>query len=451
MLNCIKEIKLDMSGGNSCVCVTAKQSDKKTRYIKITLYENGKAFDFPEDVVARLRAEKPDGNSVLNDEVINEDKSITVELTEQILAVSGTVKAEISLYSLDGSVLTSCTFYINVISKAFSEEQIESSYEANALNNALNKADISISIAEQAAEAAAQAAKNAENAALTAQNTAIDIALRLENGEFNGKDGENGYTNWMWLEVYPDNNVPNDFTMETQIKALRNEIYVEQYQNLAPDFFFFCASDGMYLGTERKKGDVLKVHVDENARYDIVEYFVSLQGEQGEPGEKGDSYILSEQDKQDIAGLIDPPKWKKVYEVTTTEEVTQILKSGLNLSQAFVRVQGVATSSNDEITNTSISFYVITDIGQSVAGQISSAYSAYNKTANNVNYLTVKAMGELIQTEASYKASTASVVKSASNGANVVKGTVIKSIFISQFMGAVLGAGTTFEIWGIEA
>ena len=239
MLKYIKEIELDVSGGNSYVCVTAKQSDKKTRYIKITLYENGKVFGFPENVVARLRAEKPDGNSVLNDEMINEDRSITVELTEQILAVSGVVKAEISLYDLDGSVLTSCTFYINVISKAFSEEQIESSYEANALNNALNKADNSISIAQQAANDVEEFLNTADLKISEATENKLDKQQGIENAGSILKVGADGYIGFGDIKNHMKTKVLYSYE---EFEAFIGELY-ESFLEYAPVWLIFEFND----------------------------------------------------------------------------------------------------------------------------------------------------------------------------------------------------------------
>ena len=163
----INNLNLDISGSESYACVTAKQYDKHSRYVKITLYDNNTKYDFSNDVKAKLRARKPDGKSVLNDLIVNDDKSITAELTEQLLAVPGKVKAEISLYQVDGAVLTSCTFIINVVPNAYNPKQIESTHEFNALDSALIKAENSIKLAKSTAE---------------------EIKQLAEKGEFNGKD-----------------------------------------------------------------------------------------------------------------------------------------------------------------------------------------------------------------------------------------------------------------------
>lgn len=174
----IKELHLDVSGGESYACVTAKQFDKKARYIKIILYDNSKKYVFPDDAEVKLRARKPDGNSVLNDADVDSDKSIIVELTEQLLAVAGNVKAELSLYGSDGAVLTSCTFYIIVVPTVCDFTKIESTYEYNSLNSAL------------------QSVSSAVDSAQSASKNAADIAQALvkakENGEFNGAQGPQG-------------------------------------------------------------------------------------------------------------------------------------------------------------------------------------------------------------------------------------------------------------------
>lgn len=156
----IKELKLDVAGGTSFINVSAKQNDNKSRFIKIILYDGRNKFNLPEGATAQIRARKPDGKPVLNDAVINNDDSITVELTEQMLAVAGKVKAEISILDDEGVTLTSCTFVINVNPTVCALNQIESSHEFKTLNTALS---------------AVQKIIEAKN-----------------NGEFNGKDGRDG-------------------------------------------------------------------------------------------------------------------------------------------------------------------------------------------------------------------------------------------------------------------
>ena len=123
-----QSITLDV---NNCVeykYINAKQGDIESRFLKITLTENGKKIEPTKRCIASFRCLKPDGRICINKSIINEDGTITVTLTEQVLASAGTVRADISL--LDGStVLSSATFFIIVEASPSCEGNVLSSNE----------------------------------------------------------------------------------------------------------------------------------------------------------------------------------------------------------------------------------------------------------------------------------------------------------------------------------
>ena len=147
-----KEMRLEVSG---CGCprrIFAKQMDRASRFLKILLLQDGRPFPVPESAVARLSARKPDGNYVLNDWEIS-DGWIFGELTEQILAVPGEVRAEIQLY--DGeALLTSVPFSICVRGSVITGDELESTYECSALLHALETIETSVEAAQSALEQA---------------------------------------------------------------------------------------------------------------------------------------------------------------------------------------------------------------------------------------------------------------------------------------------------------
>lgn len=156
----IKEITVDLSGEMYFSYITAIQGDKNSRFIKITLLSGDVVFIPPAGATAVLRCKKPDGTFILNDAIIKEDGTIEAELTENILAVVGNCRCEITIYD-NGSSLTSVPFIVKVTEGAV-DPDIESSDEYTALTSALTRVDDIANVANTALENATEALKNLE-------------------------------------------------------------------------------------------------------------------------------------------------------------------------------------------------------------------------------------------------------------------------------------------------
>ena len=133
----IKEITVDLSGEMYFSYITAVQGDEKSRFVKITFLSGGVAFVPPEGAIAALRCKKPDGTFAFNDATINEDGTITAELTGNMLAAVGNCRCEVTVYD-DGSALTSIPFIVKVTPGAV-DPDVESTNEYTALTAALKK------------------------------------------------------------------------------------------------------------------------------------------------------------------------------------------------------------------------------------------------------------------------------------------------------------------------
>ena len=165
-----KAIALDFGRDTTPITVFAKQRDKQSRFIEITPLNSGQSYELGEGITARLHLTKPDKHTVLNDAAIAGGK-ITVELTEQALAVAGTAVAEIGLYKGE-ALLSSQTFYIDIERAAYDPKAPESSDEYNALVNALGKVDGAVAATNASAKNADTATANANTAATAANNAA---------------------------------------------------------------------------------------------------------------------------------------------------------------------------------------------------------------------------------------------------------------------------------------
>lgn len=180
-----KAIALDFGRDTTPITVFAKQRDKQSRFIEITPLNSGQSYELGEGITARLHLTKPDKHTVLNDAAIAGGK-ITVELTEQALAVAGTAVAEIGLYKGE-ALLSSQTFYIDIERAAYDPAAPESSDEYNALVDALGKVDKAVEdaatsaskIATDAAKTANAAAKKASNVNIKAEQTATGATVTV--------------------------------------------------------------------------------------------------------------------------------------------------------------------------------------------------------------------------------------------------------------------------------
>ncbi len=123
-----QEIVLDVSCLARYKYIHAKQDDNATRFLKVTLMENGEQLMPASGDTAYFRAIKPDRTGIYNPATINQDGTITVELTQQTLAVKGIVAADVMLMNGD-AILGSGTFFIQVEACPLGDASVESSNE----------------------------------------------------------------------------------------------------------------------------------------------------------------------------------------------------------------------------------------------------------------------------------------------------------------------------------
>ncbi len=118
--------------------IIAKQGDTKSRFLLFQLLDGSIPFYLTNRSV-RAYMVKPDGKEIFNDLIINNYSLgyCTLELTNQVLAVPGTVKIELMVTEEDRK-LTSSVFELEVIKSINSEKSIISTNEFTALLNGLS-------------------------------------------------------------------------------------------------------------------------------------------------------------------------------------------------------------------------------------------------------------------------------------------------------------------------
>ena len=192
--------------------INAKQYDKQSRFILFSCHDNGKSVLFdPSKNYAYVRYRKPDYLGVFNECTITKEGNILVELTEQMLAVSGNCYADIFIIEnpkieieegeiiedLDkilaarkGRIVSTMNFCVNVISTALQNSEIESSYEFGALNDLIDKVTKDYTFIVEQCKTHAENAKNSELAAKQSEINAKASETNAKNSEIKAKESE---------------------------------------------------------------------------------------------------------------------------------------------------------------------------------------------------------------------------------------------------------------------
>lgn len=186
----IKEITVDLAGEMLFEYITAVQGDAGSRFVKVQLLSNRQPYTPPEGVTAVLRCKKPNGKTIFNDCTVGKDGTIKAELTEQMLAVAGNCRCEITLYGANESTLTSVPFIVKVTTAAINPGSVTSADEFTALGKALAKVEAVGGVTKAALETATDAMRKMEKiensidehttAAATATDRANTAAVQAE-------------------------------------------------------------------------------------------------------------------------------------------------------------------------------------------------------------------------------------------------------------------------------
>ena len=178
-MSLLREIKFVLDFHSPTIrTLTLHQYDKNSTNIIVTCMDNGiiKKIDH-QSVNAYLKWKKPDGNNVLNDEIVNEDGTITIECSQQMLAANGRISAELCLVdATTQEALHTMPFFVVNKKSVINDEEITSTSEYGALVNALIDAKSVEEFAQSVPEWEEAEQQRRENEILRQQNTATAIA-----------------------------------------------------------------------------------------------------------------------------------------------------------------------------------------------------------------------------------------------------------------------------------
>ena len=122
MAEYVKKIELDFNAEYPAQTVFAKQLDESSRFLLIEPQIDGEKFDI-RDCGAKLCAQNQDDTIFDVDGTVTDEGNILVDIT-QVIQYSGIMKCDVKL-TYEDEILSSCLFYINVISAILATNKIK--------------------------------------------------------------------------------------------------------------------------------------------------------------------------------------------------------------------------------------------------------------------------------------------------------------------------------------
>ena len=109
----IKEIRLEVSKPNLIQAIVAKQHDCNSRFLKVSLWDEGTQIPIRSTAEVTINAERKDGASDSFFGKVNEDNTVTVPLHSWMLELAGDVNCDVSII-VEGRKLTTTSFVVMV-------------------------------------------------------------------------------------------------------------------------------------------------------------------------------------------------------------------------------------------------------------------------------------------------------------------------------------------------
>lgn len=189
MARIVQEICVDVAVAGHCASVAAKQGDINSRFLKISICEDGDPISVENDAVVTMGVCRADGSEVLLSGEVNDDGTVTVPLASCVLEKSGVAECEVSVVDSEGRRLTAFLFKLEIQRAVCGEKVItdDENYSllvglisacadikkdgenaANEAYEAAEKAEVAEKWTISAGIGASEAAENANNAAESA-------------------------------------------------------------------------------------------------------------------------------------------------------------------------------------------------------------------------------------------------------------------------------------------
>lgn len=164
MAKTFNRMRIDVNEKPNSICINPVQNDTQSRYLDVSLYNNGLPIDLTGEVV-RINFKKEGGTTFFNQgEITNAAEGrCQFALTNEVLSEAKTLKAQISIWSGEGEILSTQVFLIRVTESIRNDEEVESTNEFGVLvvlfQEIQNSLDLMQTIAENFGEPGEKAAE----------------------------------------------------------------------------------------------------------------------------------------------------------------------------------------------------------------------------------------------------------------------------------------------------
>lgn len=207
-----QKFEIEMSGSTKQYMVSAKQGDRATRYVEVTLLSSGEPYTIPVGSAVTAYIRKPDRKRVYTACSFS-GAVVTLELTSQTLAAAGTARCEIEVKSADlEQVITSVTFEIEIEPMVKDEDAVISGDEMSVLDTTL----------KQYAEAEAKRVE-AETARASAESTRAKAETARVNAESGRAQAETARVNAENARVQAESGRVSAENARVQAETLRQQ------------------------------------------------------------------------------------------------------------------------------------------------------------------------------------------------------------------------------------
>ena len=119
MAQITREISVDVAKANIFQAIVAKQNDNNSRFLKVTLTNEGEPLEIASSSTVTINALREDGEAKAFLGTVNADNTVTVPLTNWILALDGNVKCDITVLDTENRKLTTTLFTLAVEESAY--------------------------------------------------------------------------------------------------------------------------------------------------------------------------------------------------------------------------------------------------------------------------------------------------------------------------------------------
>ena len=177
MIQITQDITLDVWRKTIFDAIIAKQYDVNSRFLRVTVKQNGETYTVPAKASVSINCQRPDGQSNSYAGTANEDGTATVPIPAWALQLDGQVECDITVAD-DVSVLKTLKFTIEVQEAVADDTEISEDEYTLWQEILMNARE-----AEESAEKAATAATTAQQSAESAVNKVTTLETNITAAE----------------------------------------------------------------------------------------------------------------------------------------------------------------------------------------------------------------------------------------------------------------------------